>query len=169
MTPARSLANLRTVTVRGNRQLFACVAAGLLAASLCACSSKSPCQNPTGNGCGRTGAYDNNDPQSVCHVCCESGGSLSDAWTEVSQTDTASGRFSAVVSQGRPFPGSAQFFGIAATWNGQYFSFDGQAIDLQYHLLTRGHANEGNLHLYYLAPGDGPVSAAPLNCTIARN
>jgi len=53
---------------------------------------------------------------------------------------------------------------------GQYFSFDGVGdTGARYHLLTRGHSDEGNLQIYFFAPGDGPVSAAPLNCTIARN
>ncbi len=156
--------------VPGTRQLPVCVTAALLAVSLFGCSNKSPCQNPTGDGCLRTGAYTNDDPRSVCHVCCDSSRSYSDAWTEVSQTDIASGLFTSFVHQGRPFPGQAQFTAIQATWNGEYFSFDGQTFDgLQYHLLTRGRDDEGNLHLFYLAPGDGPVSTAPLNCNIARN
>ncbi len=158
------------VTVPGTRQLRVCVAAGLLAVSLCGCSNKSPCLNPNGDGCFLTGAYPNDDPHSVCHVCCDSSSSVSDAWTELSQTDTASALFTASVHQGRPFPGGAQFSSIQATWNGDYFSFDGQTLDgLQYHLLTRGRSGEGNLHLYFNFPGDGPVSAAPLNCNIARN
>ena len=158
------------MTVHCTPQLPLYAAAALLAASLCGCSSKSPCQNPTGEGCGRTGAYTDDDPHSICHVCCESAGS-SDAWTEVSQTDVASGQFSAFVSQNHPAPGTASFSMIGATWNGAYFSFDGQTLDgtLNYHLLTRGRNDEGNLQLFVFAPGDCCVSAAPLNCTIARN
>ena len=157
--------------MRSTPQLPLCLAAAFLAASLSGCSSKSPCQNPTGDGCGRTGAYTDDDPRSVCHVCCESNSSVSDAWTEVSQTDVASGAFTAFVSQGHPQPGTANFTMINATNNGTYFSFDGYLADfgVYYHLLTRGRSDEGNLHLFYFAPGDGPVSAAPLNCTIARN
>ncbi|HEX4802457.1 MAG TPA: hypothetical protein VFV14_03040 [Myxococcaceae bacterium] len=156
--------------VRCTPQLPLCAAAAFLAASLCGCSSKSPCQNPTGDGCGRTGAYTDDDPKSVCHVCCESNASSSDAWTEVSQTDIASAQFTAYVKQGHPLPGDASFSVIGATWNGTYFSFDGYSdFGVYYHLLTRGRSDEGNLHLFYFSPGDGPVSAAPLNCTMARN
>jgi len=158
------------MTVRCARHLPLCAAGALLAASLCACSSKSPCQDPTGAGCGRAGAYTDDDPHSVCHVCCQSSGSTSDAWTEVSQTDIASAQFTAYVSQGHPVYGTASFSMIGATWNGTYFSFDGFGdFGVYYHLLTRGRSDEGNLHLYVFTPGDGPVSAAPLNCTIARN
>lgn len=122
-----------------------------------------------GSGCGRTGAYAPDDPSSVCHVCCEASTSRSDAWTELSQTEIGSGRFIAIAAQGRPYRGSSQFNAVQASWNGQYFSFDDRSASLQYHLLTRGRPDEGNLHLYYFFPGDGPVSTAPLNCTIARN
>lgn len=156
------------VSIGVSRQLVA-YAGALLATGLCGCSSKSPCQNPRGDGCAGTHLYADEDPRSVCYVCCEANTSASDAWTELSQTDVTSGRFSAYAAQNHPFPGDAAFSGIGATWNGRYFSFDGQTSGLQYHLFTRGRSDEGDLHLYFLVPGDGPISAAPLNCKIARN
>jgi hypothetical protein len=89
----------------------------------------------------------------------------------VSQTDIASGHFSAHLAQGHPYPGTADISTVDATLNGAYFSFDGYSADygFHYHLLTRGRSDEGNLQLYFFTPGDGYVMVPTLNCTIARN
>ena len=171
LTPTRALANLGFVGKRARRQLIAWASAILVASGLSGCSSKNPCQDPLGEGCGRSQIYPNDDPRSVCHVCCQSDASGTDAWTELSQTDIGSTQFSAYVLQNHPVPGDATFSGVQAIpFTNGYFSFDGQVSGLQYHLLTRGRQSEGDLQLYYSIPGyDGPVSAAPMNCTIARN
>ncbi len=143
----------------------------VVAASLAGCSSKSPCSDPKGSMCAATNAYDPSDPHSVCHVCCESNASYSDAWTELQQTDTASGVFTAVVSQTRPLGGQVFFTAVKATRSGDFFIFNDTMSNpsFGYHLLTRGRSDEGNVQVYVFFPGDGPVSAAPLNCTLARN
>ena len=143
----------------------------VFAAFLAGCSSKSPCSDPNGSSCPATNAYPAEDPQSVCHVCCGSSTGRSDAWTELSQTATASGQFTGVASQGRPYPVEATFTAIQASWNGTYFVFDDTRSNptFGYHLLTRGRSDEGNLEIYFVTPLDGPISVAPLNCAIARN
>ena len=143
----------------------------VIAAFLAGCSSKSPCADPTGSSCPATNAYPAEDPHSVCHVCCESSTGRSDAWTELSQTATASGQFTGITSQGRPYLVEASFTAIQASWNGTYFDFDDTTSNstFGFHLLTRGRGDEGNLEIYFVTPLDGPISAAPLNCTIARN
>ena len=143
----------------------------VIAAFLAGCSSKSPCADPTGSSCPATNAYPAEDPHSVCHVCCESSTGRSDAWTELSQTATASGQFTGITSQGRPYLVEASFTAIQASWNGTYFDFDDTTSNstFGFHLLTRGRGDEGNLEIYFVTPLDGPISVAPLNCTIARN
>ena len=143
----------------------------VIAAFLAGCSSKSPCADPTGSSCPATNAYPAEDPHSVCHVCCESSTGRSDAWTELSQTATASGQFTGITSQGRPYLVEASFTAIQASWNGTYFDFDDTTSNstFGFHLLTRGRGDEGNLEIYFVTPLAGPISAAPLNCTIARN
>jgi hypothetical protein len=121
--------------------------------------------------CAASNAYFADDPRSVCHVCCESNSSSSDAWTELSQTDTASGLFTGLVSQGHPIGGQVFFTAIQAMWMGGFFVFDDKTSNpsFAYHLLTRGRPEEGDVYVYVFAPGDGPVSAAPVSCKIARN
>jgi len=137
------------------------------------CSSDPRCQDPNGASCARTNAYPTDDPGSICHVCCESNSSRSDAWTELAQTDLASGRFTAVVSQTHPIRGTSSFATVEASRTGEYFTFDDTTSHpiFRYHLFTRGLSDDGNVQVYYdpRAPLQGPVSAAPLNCAIARN
>jgi hypothetical protein len=115
--------------------------------------------------------YAMDDPRSVCHICCESNSSYTDAWTEVGDTSEASGMFHAIAGQNRPVSGQAQFTEVTATWNGAFFLFDDRTsnVNYSYHLLTRGHQDEGNVQVYIFNPGDGPLSAAPLNCNLIRN
>jgi hypothetical protein len=133
--------------------------------------SGSPCQDPKGASCAKTNAFPTDDPRSICHVCCESSSPRSDAWTEVAQTDVAAGRFTVVVSQRRPYSGTSSFSAVEASRTGEYFAFDDRTSNpgVSYHLFTRGRPDDGNIQVYLRIPGDGPVSAAPLNCTIARN
>ena len=128
----------------------------VIAAFLAGCSSKSPCADPTGSSCPATNAYPAEDPHSVCHVCCESSTGRSDAWTELSQTATASGQFTGITSQGRPYLVEASFTAIQASWNGTYFDFDDTTSNstFGFHLLTRGRGDEGNLEIYFVTPLD---------------
>lgn len=135
------------------------------------CNSGLRCQDPNGVGCAGTNAYPIDDPRSICHVCCESNSSRSDAYTELAQTGVASGRFVAVVAQTRPYGGTSSFTAVEVSRVGEYFSFDDRTsnLPLSYHLFTRGREDDGNVQVYFQVPMDGPVSAAPLNCKIARN
>jgi len=147
------------------------VTAVLVGALGVGCSSKSPCADPKGSNCPRTNAYATDDPHSVCHVCCESNSSYSDAWTELDQTDIASGRFNAIASQGRPYLVTTTFSAVQAIRWTSFFIFDDTTSNpnFGYHLLTRGRSDEGNLQVYVQVPGDPPISVAPLNCNIAQN
>jgi len=170
---AIEVANLRAMprSIPASLQGAGFVGALLAISIFAGCGSSPRCQDPNGASCGRTNAYPTDDPRSICHVCCESNSSRSDAWTELAQTDLASGRFTAVVSQTHPYNGTSSFAAVEVSRTGEYFTFNDRTSNppLRYHLFTRGQPDEGDIYVYSSLPGDGPVSAAPLNCTIARN